>query len=126
MADLEATSFRGMGAQRSTQPLRSPAYRYIRQADQVPELYASEAAAVAQATSVDPLALVKLFDPCGAGTWYVAEYDPETRVAFGVAVIHEREMGSFSMAELVEFRGRFGLPIERDLHWRQRPLSECA
>ncbi len=74
----------------------------------------------------DGLARIKLFNPNGAGTWYLSEYEPETRRAFGVAVIQEREAGYIDMAELVAFRGRYGLPIERDLYWTPRPLEECS
>lgn len=99
-SDLEASTFQN-----------KPAYRYIRASDHVP-------------TSEGAVALIKLFNPTGAGTWYIAEYDPESRNAFGLAVIHEAELGYFSMAELVDYRGRFGLPIERDLSWKPRPLGE--
>jgi hypothetical protein len=91
-------------------------YRYIRRADGLP---------VRDEHAIDPLARVRLFNPTGAGTWYIAEYDPETRTAYGLAVLDAAELGYFSMAELVSFRGDFGLPIERDLHWKPRRLSEC-
>ena len=100
--DLEVSSFQN-----------KPAYRYIRVSDHVP-------------LSEGKTALIKLFNPTGAGTWYIAEYDPETRVAYGAAKIQEFEYGSFSMEELVAYRGRFGLPIERDLSWTPTPLSEVV
>lgn len=94
---------------------KRPAYRYIQSTDRLPTR-----------EGADPIARVKLFNPTGAGTWYLTAYDPETRIASGAAMIHEFEYGDFSMAELVEFRGRFGLPIERDLHWAPRPLREVS
>ncbi len=93
-----------------------PAYRYIRKSDNVPPI---------DTCATDPIARIKLFDPTGSWTWYIVEYDPETRNAWGLVDGLERELGDFSMAELVEFRGRLGLPIERDLHWEPRPLSNC-
>lgn len=62
---------------------------------------------------------LKLFNPAGAGTWYAVEYDPVDRIFFGFAEIFPGcgELGSFSLDELASFRGRFGLGIERDLHW---------
>ena len=108
MRDLEASTFQ-----------RRPAYRYIRKSDGVPALGATSEEA-------DPIARVKLFNPEGSWTWYVVEYDPESRVAFGLVDGFEREAGDFSMAELVDFRGRLGLPIERDLSWTPKPLSKCA
>ena len=93
---------------------RGAAYQYIRASDRLPVR-----------TQGDSLALVKLFNPCGVGSWYLAEYDPEEREAFGLCDIQEAELGYVSMAELVSYRGAYGLPIERDLHWTPRPLSQC-
>lgn len=101
--DLEASTFQ-----------KRPAYRYIRQSDKVPTV-----------GSDSEMAVIKLFNPTGAGTWYIAEYDETTRTAYGLADIQEAELGYISMQELVSYRGRFGLPIERDLSWTPRPLSEC-
>ena len=98
------------------QPLSAkPAYRYIRKSDNLPTVEVGE----------DPIALVKLFNPTGPGSWYISSYDPETRQAFGAAKITDFEYGAIDLGELVAFRGRFGLPIERDLHWTPRPLSQC-
>jgi hypothetical protein len=93
---------------------RRPCYRYIRASDRLPAL-----------GTEDGLARIKLFDPTGSWTWYISEYDPETRRAYGRVKGIYTEYGYFEMAELVDFRGRFGLPIERDLHWTPRPLAEC-
>jgi hypothetical protein len=62
---------------------------------------------------------VKFFNPCGAGTWYGSEYDPETRTFFGYAQIlpDGGELGYFSLDELESLQLPFGLKIERDLHW---------
>ena len=64
--------------------------------------------------------VLKLFNPCGAGTWLVTELDPEdTSVAFGLADLGFGcpEAGSFSLKELEAFKGPFGLGIERDLYF---------
>ena len=96
---------------------RRPAYRYIRKADRIPS--------IDEARLADkPVALVKLFDPCGSWTWYIAGYDADTRRAWGLVDGFESEIGTFDMAELVAIRGRFGLPIERDLHWTARPVFD--
>jgi len=60
---------------------------------------------------------LKLFNPGGVGTWYITEYDPTTDMAFGYADILCGELGYISIKELREFRGHFGLGIERDMHW---------
>ena len=68
----------------------------------------------------DHLPVVKLFNPCGAGTWLVTELDPEdTSVAFGLADLGFGcpEAGSFSLKELEAFKGPFGLGVERDLYF---------
>ena len=64
--------------------------------------------------------VVKLFNPCGAGTWLVTELDPEEpSIAFGLADLGFGcpEAGSFSLDELEAFKGPFGLGIERDLYF---------
>jgi len=76
----------------------------------------------------DPIVVSKFFNPSGAGTWYATEYDPETKLFFGYVSIfgdHCDEWGSFSLKELEEFRGRFGLSIERDLHFTEKRISEA-
>lgn len=70
--------------------------------------------------------IVKFFDPQGSWTWYATEYDPKTRIFFGLVRGHEVELGSFSLDELQAYRGRFGLGIERDLHFgTDRTLAEA-
>jgi hypothetical protein len=101
---------------------KRPAYKYIRASDKLPTY--AELPSGETATSEQVVCKVKLFNPTGAGTWWLAAYDPDTGVGWGVAEIHEREIGSFYMPELVEFRGRLGLPIERDLHWKPRTMAE--
>jgi len=61
--------------------------------------------------------VVKFFNPTGAGTWYATEFDPDEGLFFGYAKITDGELGYFSLEELKNFRGRFGLGIERDLYW---------
>lgn len=71
--------------------------------------------------------IVKFFNPTRVGTWFATEYDPETRIFFGYANLGDPEMaelGTFSLDELQEFRGRFGLGIERDLHFHNHTLKE--
>jgi Protein of unknown function (DUF2958) len=98
---------------------RRPAYRYIRAADRLPTI--DEIGS----RGLDEVACpIKLFNPTGRGSWFIAAYDPETRLAWGVADIYEREAGPIDMAELVDFRGRFGLPIERDLHYSPQTVTE--
>ena len=69
-------------------------------------------------------AVVKLFNPTGAGTWYLSELNPETNVAFGVCQIHEKEFGYVSIDELSEYKGAFGLGIERDKYFKPTKLED--
>lgn len=71
----------------------------------------------------DPIVSLKWFTPDSSWTWYVLEYDPETRICFGLVDGFEVEMGDFSLDELQEVRGPRGLKIERDLHFEPKPLS---
>ena len=58
---------------------------------------------------------VKLFNPTGAGTWILTEFDGEDSF-FGLADLHmgSPELGYVSKSELESFRGLAGLGIERD------------
>ena len=76
----------------------------------------------------DPIVIAKFFNPAGAGTWYATEYDPETKEFFGYVSIFgdwNDEWGSFSLDELENYRGKFGLGIERDLYFPEKPISEA-
>ncbi|MDR3471242.1 MAG: DUF2958 domain-containing protein [Devosia sp.] len=71
--------------------------------------------------------VVKLFNPCGAGTWLLTEIDPDDEtVAWGLCDLGMGfpEFGTVSLTELAEYHGQFGLGIERDLHFAARgPIS---
>ena len=79
----------------------------------------------------DHVPQVKLFDPTGAGTWLISELDPEdpdiARCLADPGMGHP-EIGSVRVSALQAFRGRWGLPIERDrsFHADGRPLSVYA
>jgi hypothetical protein len=68
-------------------------------------------------------AVVKLFNPAGVGTWYLSELNPETNVAFGLADVHEKELGYTSIDELKAFKAPFGLGIERDTSFEMNKQS---
>jgi hypothetical protein len=75
--------------------------------------------------------VVKLFNPCGAGTWLLTELDPDDGdTAFGLCDLGVGcpELGSVSIAELADIRLLGGaLGIERDRHWKAtKPLSAYA
>ena len=65
--------------------------------------------------------MVKFFNPGGMGTWLFSELDPEdSDTIFGLADLGEPELGYASLSEIASVRLRFGLGIERDLHFRPR------
>ncbi|BCH05666.1 single-stranded DNA endonuclease (plasmid) [Mesorhizobium sp. 131-2-5] len=79
---------------------------------------------------IDFVPVVKLFTPDAGATWLLTEIDPEDPdLAFGLCDLGVGcpELGSVSLVELAAVRGRLGLPVERDLHFRpNRTLSEYA
>ena len=71
-----------------------------------------------------PIAYVKLFNPSGIGTWYLSELD-ENNIAYGLCILHEKELGYTSLDELKEIKTPpFGLGIERDKWFKPTPLEE--
>jgi Protein of unknown function (DUF2958) len=91
----------------------------------------------------DPLVVVKYFDPVGSWTWYATEGSPVDDdgyrdtdkptvdyLLFGLVVGFEPELGDFSLHELKTakegLRGLSALPIERDIYFRPRRLSEIT
>ena len=83
---------------------------------QLPVLYAQEKCS-------DAIVYVKFFNPNSDWTWYVTEFDGED-LFFGLVQGFEEELGYFSLSELQEYRGRLGIGIERDLHFKPTPLSQ--
>lgn len=73
----------------------------------------------------DPIVVAKLFDIAGSGTWYLTEFDPKDKIAFGyVTGLAYDEWGDVYIPELEEIL-HFGIPrIERDLYFKQKPISE--
>ena len=71
--------------------------------------------------------IAKFFNPTGAGTWYATEWIPEDEVFFGFVSLfndYNDELGYFSLPELLEFKGMFGLGIERDRYFGDHTLQE--
>ena len=76
----------------------------------------------------DPIPVLKLFAPDGAGTWLIAAMDPEAPDRlFGLgqpSLARPPEVGVVSLAAMQHYRGRSGLGIERDRCFTGRfPLS---
>jgi len=75
----------------------------------------------------DPLVICKFFNAGGVGTWWATAYFPEDKTFFGyVSIFGDEcdEWGYFSLEELESIKGRFGLGIERDCFFKEKPASE--
>ena len=69
--------------------------------------------------------VAKFFDPQGSWTWYLMNQDPnDPDYLWGIVKGFAIEVGSFSLSELQDFTGRFGLGIERDLYFKPRTAKE--
>ncbi|MBV5266478.1 DUF2958 domain-containing protein [Pinisolibacter aquiterrae] len=69
----------------------------------------------------DPRPVAKLFTPDAGATWLLSELDPDDPdLAFGLCDLGLGcpELGHVRLSELAAVRGRLGLPVERDLHFR--------
>lgn len=77
-------------------------------------------------TQEEEQVVCKFFTPDANWTWYAvsASRDPETGNVqfFGLVDGLELELGYFWLSELESVRGKFGLPVERDLHWEPQSL----
>jgi len=71
----------------------------------------------------DAIAQVKFFTPWTNWTWYAVEYNPECKLFFGLVDGFEKEVGYWGLEELEDFKGPFGMKIERDLHFQPTALN---
>ena len=69
-------------------------------------------------------AMVKFFCPWNNWTWYATEFNPAEGRFFGLIEGHELELGYWSLDEMAEVRGPWGLKIERDMHYRPATLAD--
>ncbi|MBT7463549.1 MAG: DUF1186 domain-containing protein [Bacteroidetes bacterium] len=73
----------------------------------------------------DPLVIAKLFDPTGSASWFLLEYDPVEKLAFGyVTGMTADELGYISLTEMESIKGPLGIGIEQDMYFIQKQLSE--
>ena len=84
----------------------------------LPKLYETE-----DIKTSDKKAYVKYFCPWNQWTWYGMEFDGKDTF-FGYVIGHEKEYGYFTLSELKSVKGFMGLGIERDLHFKPKPIKE--
>ena len=94
--------------------------KLLTQADRstLPKLYATEAI-----QPEDKVLQVKFFTPTSNWTWYGVEFDGED-IFFGYVEGQENEWGYFSLKELSEVKGPYGVGIERDKFWKPTKFGD--
>jgi len=91
----------------------------------LPKLYSQE-------DVKDPVCGLKFFTPDSSFTWFVTEGKKEENgdwLFFGKVISHlcpEGELGYTLLSQLEGIKGPMGLPVERDLYWGDKKLSECC
>ena len=66
----------------------------------------------------DQMIVAKFFNPMGSWTWYLMNLHKDKDYAWGIVDGDAVEMGSWLMSELQDYKGRFGLGIERDIYFK--------
>jgi hypothetical protein len=66
--------------------------------------------------------VVKLFTPDANATWLFAEIGADGDTLFGLCDLGMGmpELGYASLHEIMALRGKFGLPVERDMHFKAK------
>ncbi len=82
---------------------------------QLPALYSQE-------NEKDPMVICKFFLPMTKWTWYATEFDGK-ETFFGYVCGEYPELGYFSLSELEEAEGPYGLSVERDMFFEPIKLS---
>lgn len=73
----------------------------------------------------EAVAVAHYFSVFNGWDWYMTEYDPASRMAYGFVNGLEGEFGYFSIAEFEQANKAAGFElIERDAYWRPRRLSD--
>lgn len=84
----------------------------------IPELYAST-------ILKDPICKFKIFLPNSNWTWYIIEIDKsDYNTCYGLVDGFEQELGYFTIRELENLRGQFGLKAELDISFKATRLSK--
>lgn len=87
----------------------------------------AEAAKTGDGSNFQPV--VKFFMPGGGATWLISEIADDGDTLFGLCDLGHGspELGYVSLDELRAVRGRFGLKVERDTHFKaKKTIAEYA
>jgi hypothetical protein len=96
--------------------------------DKLPPLYSQES------KGGKAVCYLKLFTPDSQFSWYITEGSPIKDEngrevdfhMFGLVDGHCKELGYVSLKELQSVKGPLGLPVERDMYFKPKPLEEIA
>ena len=84
----------------------------------IPNLYGTE-------NQEEKICYVKLFLPNSNWTWYIIEIDKQdNNTCFGFVDGLEQELGYFTIRELENLKGMFGLKVELDTSFKPIKLSK--
>ena len=88
------------------------------QLQSIPNLYETE-------NQEEKICYVKLFLPNSNWTWYIIEIDKQDKnTCFGFVDGLEQELGYFTIRELENLKGAFGLKVELDTSFKPIKLSK--
>ena len=82
----------------------------------LPPLYSQE-------NEKDPMVVCKFFLPLTKWTWFATEFDGKDTF-FGYVCGEYPELGYFSLNELENLEGPYGIGVERDMFFQPIKLSE--
>ena len=86
--------------------------------NKIPNLYETE-------NQEEKICYVKLFLPNSNWTWYIIEIDKQdNNTCFGFVDGLEQELGYFTIKELENLRGQFGLKVDLDVSFKPTKLSK--
>ena len=84
----------------------------------IPNLYETE-------NQEEKICYVKLFLADSNWTWYIIEIDKQdNNTCFGLVDGLEKELGYFTLSELENLKGAFGLKVELDTSFKPIKLSK--
>ena len=84
----------------------------------IPNLYETE-------NQEEKICYVKLFLPNSNWTWYIIEINKQdNNTCFGFVDGLEQELGYFTIRELENLKGLFGLKVELDISFKPTKLSK--
>lgn len=76
-----------------------------------------------QKNEKDSLVICKFFLPLTKWTWFATEFDGKDSL-FGFVIGEYPELGYFSLSELENLEGSYGIGVERDMFFQPVKLSE--